>query len=468
MIVSQECHYQARSLTFRSRPVGPGPSRVNAHKLITKVNESQADALFILDCFFPTKSIQHWNREDHMTEIIVAGDEMHDTNGRTTTGSQSFAEGFADSMRGIVAKPRGQARQTIPRIMGRDTNLCSKPLRYWLNKPDRMHPDRRVWRIFADVGTLRDEDADQLKLRRCEVTGRRRGEFGGDPELDNDGWGSDGGSYGDDGDDNHDSDEDGYQSGDGDSHGGNVGGEDDDDGDSSNGGWGQAFGRSRRRAPRRERLENNEDVGDDDDDYERGSGNVKSVSQQWAQLRDDLGLPSTLNDAEAVDLVKRLQSLPKQLRRRKRVSSHRLPTPSSSGIRRRVRDKRPVPASTTARGRPDITTRPRGISLMTPDCEITAVQRLRRELRSPIVPFERTDVVKNEGPVSWWLEEVDIKQSASPAAQLGDSPFPERSSAAEQDMSADSDLEITSVRPRKRRLGLGEWIEAIDLTGDPK
>lgn len=105
---------------------------------------------------------------------------------------------------------------------------------------------------------------------------------------------------------------------------------------------------------------------------------------------------------------------------------------------------------------------------MTPDCEITAVQRLRSELRSPIVPFERTDVVKNEGPVSWWLEKVDIKQSASPAAQLGDSPFPERSSAAEQDMSADSDLEITSVRPRKRRLGLGEWIEAIDLTGDPK
>ena len=209
---------------------------MNAHKLITKANESSADVLFILDCFFPTKSIAQWKRDDHMTEIILAGREMHDVNGRPIAGPGNFDEGFSDAMRDILANPRGEPRQTIPRIMGRDQSLCCIPQRFWLHKPDRFHPERRVWRFFFDIGSVKDGARDLLHMRRCEVTGRRRGEFGGDPDLDNDGWGSDGGSDGggdddDDDDENNDDDDEARHDGGGD-HGNGDG-----DGDSSNGGW---------------------------------------------------------------------------------------------------------------------------------------------------------------------------------------------------------------------------------------
>lgn len=241
---------------------------MNAHKLITKANESSADVLFILDCFFPTESITQWKREDNMTEIIIAGREMHDINGRSIAGPENFDEGFSNAMRDILDHPRGEARQTIPRIMGRDTSLCTTPQRYWLNRPNRMHPEVRVWRFFFDIGRLRAGDGDRLQLRRCIVTGRRRGDFGGDPDLDNDGWGSDDGNDGDDGDGDDDDGDARHDDGDDDNGGGN-------DGDSDNGGWGRGFGRRRRRTAHR---------GEDPEDEDNFGNNDKSNGDLAAKL----------------------------------------------------------------------------------------------------------------------------------------------------------------------------------------
>jgi hypothetical protein len=446
---------------------------VNAHKLITKANESSADVLFILDCFFPTKSILQWKREDHMTEIIIAGREMHDVNGRPIAGPENFDEGFSNAMRDILAKPRGEARQTIPRIMGRDTSLCTTPQRHWLNKPDRVHPDRRVWRFFFDIGRMKPGDIDKLQLRRCEVTGRRVGEFGGDPDLDNDGWGSDGGGGGgndgggdDDDDDNYDGDEARHEGG------------EDDDGNSSNGGWGRGFGRTRRRTPsRRESAEVKDDGKGDDNSSD-------SVARNWATVSRSLGLPKKLSDEEAIDLVKRLQALPKHLKRKQ--PSGGLPTPSS-GIQKRAREKRPASAGAEGRGRSELATRPRRNSTVASDWEIISVQRVGHQLGSPInlsgeTP-ESSTAAKEEGFIGSWLkhivprpffgqslkvedEEVVIKRSNSPVPRAGGDSSSGASGASEWELSMDSDLEITREGPVNRPLGHIAFIDLTDGTDD--
>jgi hypothetical protein len=439
---------------------------VNAHKLITKANESSADVLFILDCFFPTKSIAHWKREEHMTEIILAGREMHDVNGRPISGPGNFDEGFSDAMRDILADPGGQARQTIPRIMGRDKELCCTPQRYWLNRPDREHPENRVWRFFIDVGRLKNGDGDKLQLRRCKVTGRRKREFGGDPDLENDGWGPDGGS---DGGDDDDDDEARHE-------GGGNDGDGDGDGDNSNGGWGRGFGRTRRRIlSRRDNAEDEDGAGVEDGD--KDTGNDDSVAKQWAQLCISLGLPSKLSDEEAIDLVKRLQGLPKHLKRRKRSGDHtqqQLPTPSSGGIRKRVREKRPISAEAGAGADSPVAS----------DCEIRSVRLFGHELGSPIdLSPKATETIESSAPpsagrdrVTGWLktflpfsEEEDdddkafIKRSDSPVPRAGG----DDASAALREMSMDLDLEITSAGPVNRPFGRDKLIDLTDKPDDP-
>ena len=451
---------------------------MNAHKLITKANESSADVLFILDCFFPTKSIAQWKRDDHMTEIILAGREMHDVNGRPIAGPGNFDEGFSDAMRDILANPRGEPRQTIPRIMGRDQSLCCIPQRFWLHKPDRFHPERRVWRFFFDIGSVKDGARDLLHLRRCEVTGRRRGEFGGDPDLDNDGWGSDGGSDGggdddDDDDENNDDDDEARHDGGGD-HGNGDG-----DGDSSNGGWGRGFNRTRRhRTPsRKENAEDGDGAGVEDGN--KGAGNGDSVARYWSRIHTSLGLPSKLSDEEAIDLVKRLQKHAKRAKRSGDQTQQQLPTPSSNGIRKRARGNRPISADSEVRGRSEVATRPRRHSPTTPDCEITSVRPFGHELGNPIDLSEAIEAFEGTAPdsarrvrVKGWLhnlfkvEEDDdkapIKRSDSPAPRAGG----DGAGAALREMTMESDLEITFEGPVNRPLGRGALIDLTDMAGD--
>jgi len=352
-----------------------------------------------------------------MTEIIIAGTQMHDVNnGRPVSGPENFDESFLNAMNDIHANPRGEDRQTIPRIMGRDSALCSKPLRFWLNTPDRLHPERRVWRFFFDVGRLKTAGFGMLEMRRCVVTGRRVGEFGGDPGLDNDGWGSDGGSEGGDdggGDGGGDGgdDDDGHD----DFGAGRMGGEEQDDGDDSNGGWGRGFGGARRRARRRENA-NGEDAGFNDRTGGGGGGDGDNVARQWRRLRDTLSVPSRpLTDEEAIGLVKRLQSLPKHVQRVQRSgdrSQQQSPTPSPRGIRKRDRDnRRSVPVHGEARQRPNRMSPATSSS----DCEVLSVQRVGHEFDSPIDLSDAVDTVESDVPavtkIISWIQNADIKPS---------------------------------------------------------
>jgi hypothetical protein len=440
---------------------------VNAHKLITKANESSADVLFILDCFFPTQSITQWKRDDHMTEIIIAGREMHDVNGRPIAGSENFDEAFSSAMRDILDKPRGEARQTIPRIMGRDKSLCTTPQRFWLNRPNRMHPEIRVWRFFFDIGRLKlGGGGGLLQLRRCEVTGRRKGEFGGDPDLENDGWGPGGGDGGDD--DNGD-DEEGDARYDGGDDGNDDGG---GDGDSSNGGWGRGFGRTRRRGGAKDQDEAGDDAGNDNQGEGEGEDDSNSVVQQWAQLYRSMGLPKKLTDEELTGLVKRLQGLPKQPKRKKQI-----PTPSSSGISKRARDKRPASAAAGARGSSEIATRPRRISSASPDCEIVTTKRVGHELGSPIdlsgetETIESSDRATRKVSVGGWLQGIE-EYGNNASIKLEDSPAPRASGddtgsvKREFSVESESDLEITYAGSVNRPIGRGALIDLTDVPGD--
>jgi hypothetical protein len=439
---------------------------VNAHKLITKANESSADVLFILDCFFPTQSITQWKRDDHMTEIIIAGREMHDVNGRPIAGSENFDEAFSGAMRDILDEPRGESRQTIPRVMGRDKSLCTTPQRYWLNRPDRLHPERRVWRFFLDIGRLKN-GGGLLQLRRCEVTGRRKGEFGGDPDLENDGWGPDGGDGGDDGGGDDDEGDARYDGGDdsNDDGGGH--------GDSSNGGWGRGFGRTRRRGGPKDQDEVGDDAGNDNQGEGEDDGN--SVVQQWAQLHRSLGLPKKLTDEEAIDLVKRLQGLPKQLKRQ-----NQLPTPSSSGIRKRSRGERAISADAGVIGRSKVAIRPRRNSPVSPDCEIVTTKRVGHKLGSPIdlsreiETIESSDRATRKRSVRSWLEDVEEIDNKT-FVKLEGSPAPRSSgndtASVKRESSVESELEITSAGPVNRPIDRGALIDLTDapddVTGDP-
>jgi hypothetical protein len=480
-------------LTFCSLPAGPGPRAVNAHDLISKVNQSDADCLFLLDCFFPDQTIKHWKRKDHMTEIIIAGAEMRDSNnGRTNTGAQSFAEGFFDGMRQIRAAPGRLLRPSIPMIMLHKTSLCSKPIRYWLNTPNRKRPDRRVWRFFIDIRRLKMGDGDKLQVRRCEVTGRRRGEFGGDPALENDGWGSDHES------DDGGSDGGGDGGGDGDSDGGSDnearhegGGNDgEEDGDSSNGGWGRGFRRTRRRTPsRRQNAEDDDGAGVEDEDKGsgNGNGNADSVAKLYARIKRKLGLPSKLTDGEAINLFKRLDGLPKHLERRERLgdqTQQQLPTPSSGGIRKRARGKRAVSTEAGERGRSGVAARLRRASPVTSDCEITSVRRFGHESENPIDLSEATETVEGSAPASArrvrvtnWIQDLfkeEYDDDDKPFIKLSDSPVPraggDGAGAALRETLMDLDFEITSEGPVNRAFGRGALIDltgtAIDLTND--
>lgn len=445
-----------------------------------------------------------------MTEIMLAGREMHNNLGRPMLGPENFHEVFARAMRDILANPRGKPRQTIPAILCRDKTLCSKPTRHWLNNPDRSHPERRVWRIFVDIGRLGTGDDDEkLQLRRCNVTGRHRGEFGSDPDLENYGWGPDDGDDSEDDSDGGDDDEDdgGDGGGDGDGDGDGDGGDDgdghhagendgqDDDGDSGNGGWGRGFGRSRHKTPpRKGSLENEDGAGVEADAKGNGKSNIDSVTKLWAQICTSLGLPSNTNDEEVNDLVKKLQYLRKHYGRKQR---QQLATPSSSGVQKRARQKKRIPVDAEGRGRSEAAIRLRGNSPATSDCEITSVRRFGHELESPIdlsagatIPIEisappstrRTRIINWLGdflpksPEDLFSEKDDdkafIKRSDSPAPLPGGSSAFGGRNPVEREVSADPDLEITSARPINRPWLGGGFIDltdtAIDLTGDPE
>lgn len=149
-----------------------------------------------------------------MTEFSIAGNQMRDDHGRHINGAGNFTESLCRAIRDIADKPRGDARQSIHHIMSKDKTICSRPLRLWTARPRRKKRDK-VWRFFVDIGRFKENG--RFQMRKCRITGRRKG----DGEFDHDSDDGGDGNESDDGDKNGLGDED---------HG------DDDDGDDVRGG----------------------------------------------------------------------------------------------------------------------------------------------------------------------------------------------------------------------------------------
>ena len=210
------------------------------------MNDSKPDCYFILDCFVPTKFPKSWKPDESMTEFSVTGHQMRNSHAQPINGPENFTETLCRAMRDIRQRPRGESRQSIHRIMARDRDQVSRPIRLWTARPNR-RKDTEVWRFIFDIG--RFKEIGNLRLRKCRVTGRRPGDGEFDDDSDDDGDGDIHGdssedddrddSEGDDGNDNsdtgsdHDPDGSGNEDDRGDRGDGNTNG-DQDGGDDNN------------------------------------------------------------------------------------------------------------------------------------------------------------------------------------------------------------------------------------------
>lgn len=161
-----------------------------------------------------------------MTEFSITGHQMRNSHAQPINGPENFTETFCRALRDIRQRPHGDARQSIHRIMARDKEQCSRPIRLWTARPNR-RKDAEVWRFFVDIG--RFKELGNLRLRKCRVTGRRPGD-GEFDDSDSDDDGDPNGSH-DEGDDGGDGDSSGDDDGFRDVSGAN---DDQDDGDDMN------------------------------------------------------------------------------------------------------------------------------------------------------------------------------------------------------------------------------------------
>lgn len=264
-------------------------------------------------------------RKNAMTEFSIAGNQLRDDHGRLINGDGNFTETLCRTVRDIEDNPRGDPRQSIHRIMGRDKKICSRPLRLWTARPNRKRRDE-VWRFFVDIGRFKDNGSFQL--RKCRITGRRKG----DGEFENDADDDDGSENGDDnGDDNED----------------DIDGENDGD---DKGGGGRPDG-MRARGRDSWRPGNNDNHEDDDDgsgpDLEganRGGGNAAPEGQNGA--RNGIGTPQLARNTNKKRqghsrprlggrLIERPPS-PTPLSERRTIKRSRSSSPLSAGLGRLV------------------------------------------------------------------------------------------------------------------------------------
>jgi hypothetical protein len=134
-------------------------------------------------------------RKNAMTEFSITGHQMRDDHGRPINSAGNFTESLCRAVRDIADKPRGDLRQSLHHIMRRDKKMCSRPIRLWTARPNRRKRNK-VWRIFVDIGRFKENG--RFQLRKCKITGRRKGD--GEFDRDSDDGGDDGGS--DDGNEN--------------------------------------------------------------------------------------------------------------------------------------------------------------------------------------------------------------------------------------------------------------------------
>jgi len=270
-----------------------------------------------------------------MTEFSIAGNQLRDDHGRPINGEGNFTETLCRAVRNIADKPRGDLRQSIHHIMSRDKKLCSHPLRLWTARPNRMKRDK-VWRFFVDIGRFKENGSFQL--RKCRITGRRRGDGQFDSDSDDDGSGDES----DDGDENED--ENGDENGDDDED--DVG--DENNGDDEGGGGRPGGRRARNRVGRRPGNDDNDEDDDDGpgpepDGANRGGGNAAPEGEDDA--RNETGTPHLPGNNNGEQrgrtrprlggrLIKRPPS-PTPLSERRTIKKSRSSSPFFAGLERR-------------------------------------------------------------------------------------------------------------------------------------
>ncbi|KAM0714309.1 hypothetical protein Q7P37_010096 [Cladosporium fusiforme] len=150
---------------------GPGPNRMNAFNLIKLANKSQADIMFLLDCPMPDRHfVTHkLRRKDHMTEMIVAGDSLRDTDGRIEYGDHGFTESLCRVISSMAAHPTGPP-QSFLHALRDDTTMASQPKRLWFNKT-RRKPAKghkiRIWRFVLYPEKVAGDGG--LEMYSCEL-----------------------------------------------------------------------------------------------------------------------------------------------------------------------------------------------------------------------------------------------------------------------------------------------------------
>jgi hypothetical protein len=279
-----------------------------------------------------------------MTEFSIAGNQLRDDHGRPINGDGNFTETLCRAVRDIADRPRGDLRQSIHHIMRRDKTICSRPLRLWTARPNRLKRDK-VWRFFVDIGRFKENGSFQL--RKCRITGRRKGDGQFDRDSDDDG--SDDGS--DDGDENGDENED------------DVG--DENEGDDERGGGRPGGRRARGRDGRRP---GNDDNDEDDDDgpgpdpegAKRGGGNAAPEGENSA--RNGIGAPNLASNTNGEQqgrtrprlsgrLIKRPPS-PTPLSERRTIKRSRSSSPFFAGLNPVKRERSDSPEVEVISSRP--------------------------------------------------------------------------------------------------------------------
>lgn len=193
---------------------GPGPNAVNAYNFIEQANRSKADCLFILDCWVPTRFKEtKWQREDHMTEIYIAGAPMHNGDGRTVQGPQNYTEALGRALRRLPTKPdnsprrKPRVRKTVHELMASEKALATNTMRICTSMPVQWPEEgweKLVWRFVIEPEfVMRD---GKLEFYKCLIQDGKidRGLRPGVGDGDGGGSGGGGGGGGVGNDDNED------------------------------------------------------------------------------------------------------------------------------------------------------------------------------------------------------------------------------------------------------------------------
>lgn len=161
----------ATDRTFSQYP----KTQIDAYSIIEKIIKSEADSLFLLDCFLQTRLREKWTCATGVTEIIMRPECMQTSDGRVVLDHEGdFTDLVVDNLFKYITKVKHNNRKemiTIPQIMKFEKRMYSKPQRTWLDRTKR-GDDTPVYRIKLDPNSMRQ--TGKLEFVRVQIQGAQR------------------------------------------------------------------------------------------------------------------------------------------------------------------------------------------------------------------------------------------------------------------------------------------------------